>query len=308
MRHVFGKTRVIVVVLVALAAVTQGDAATVVVPNAFASAEGNFFHDGGPVPVRVMQIYDASQFASLSGPFFITGLSFRPDTIPGPSGPRSLTSQIYASTSSRSVAGLSTTFAENTGADNTLVFNGTQTWSTANLPAPGNTRQFDIVQPLSTPFLYDPRAGNLVLDFQISGAAGSAIRRDAVSGNATVNFVASVGSATAPTGNVLGFGFVTEFTVEPVPYAAGDFDEDGVVDAADYVVWRKGLGPAYTQNDYNVWRANFGRAAGSGATLGSANGAVVPEPATQLLAMFALLVLGRLWKVPPMLRRQLSYC
>jgi hypothetical protein len=40
------------------------------------------------------------------------------------SGPRSLTLQIYASTTSRSVAGLSTTFAENLGANNTLVFDG----------------------------------------------------------------------------------------------------------------------------------------------------------------------------------------
>jgi hypothetical protein len=188
-----------------------------VVPNALASAEGNFFHDGGPVPVRVMQIYDASQFASLSEPFLITGLTFRPDTIPGPSGPRSLTLQIYASTTSRSVAGLSATFANNIGTDNTLVFDGTQTWSTANLSAPGNTSEFDIVQTLTTPFLYDPRAGNLVLDFQISSAGGSLIRRDAVSGDLTVNFVASVGSATATTGNVLGFGFVTQFTVQQVP-------------------------------------------------------------------------------------------
>ena len=35
----------------------------------------------------------------------------------------------------------------------------------------------------------------------------------------------------------------------------GDFNNDGTVDAADYVVWRKGLGTIYTQDDYNVWRA-----------------------------------------------------
>jgi hypothetical protein len=99
---------------------------------------------------------------------------------------------------------------------------------------------------------------------------------------------------------------VLHITLAPEEIIGGDFNEDGVVDAADYVVWRKGLGAIYTQNDYNVWRSNFGRAAGSGATLGSANGAVVPEPATQLLAMSALLVLGRLWKMPSMPRRQLS--
>ena len=38
----------------------------------------------------------------------------------------------------------------------------------------------------------------------------------------------------------------------------GDYSGNGIVDAADYVVWRKGLGTTYTQNDYNVWRAHFG--------------------------------------------------
>jgi hypothetical protein len=44
-----------------------------------------------------------------------------------------------------------------------------------------------------------------------------AIRRDAVMGDPTVNFVAALDFATAPTGNVLGFGFVTQFTVRPIP-------------------------------------------------------------------------------------------
>ena len=46
---------------------------------------------------------------------------------------------------------------------------------------------------------------------------------------------------------------------------AGDYNSNGVVDAADYVVWRKGLGTTYTQADYDVWRAHFGQTAGSGA-------------------------------------------
>ena len=45
---------------------------------------------------------------------------------------------------------------------------------------------------------------------------------------------------------------------------AGDFNLNGVVDAADYAVWRKGLGTTYSQSDYDVWRANFGQTAASG--------------------------------------------
>ena len=49
---------------------------------------------------------------------------------------------------------------------------------------------------------------------------------------------------------------------EPVP---GDYNQNGTVDAADYVVWRNGVGTTYTQGDYDVWRAHFGQTAGSGA-------------------------------------------
>src|SRR5690606_29383320 len=73
----------------------------------------------------------------------------------------------------------------------------------------------------------------------------------------------------------------------------GDFNDDGSVDAADYVVWRKNAGTTNTlPNDggipgaigtahYDLWRANFGQSGGSEA--GSAG--VVPEPASWLLAV-----------------------
>jgi hypothetical protein len=59
--------------------------------------------------------------------------------------------------------------------------------------------------------------------------------------------------------------------IEAVP---GDYNGNGVVDAADYVLWRNGgplqndATPGIQPEDYNVWRANFGRiAAGSGASV-----------------------------------------
>jgi hypothetical protein len=45
---------------------------------------------------------------------------------------------------------------------------------------------------------------------------------------------------------------------------AGDFNNNGAVDAADYVVWREGLGAKYTQNDFDVWRTNFGKTVNAG--------------------------------------------
>ena len=50
----------------------------------------------------------------------------------------------------------------------------------------------------------------------------------------------------------------------PIP---GDFNHDGTVDAADYVVWRKTDGD--DQPGYNTWRANFGQPAGSGSGAGA---------------------------------------
>jgi len=65
---------------------------------------------------------------------------------------------------------------------------------------------------------------------------------------------------------------------------AGDFNHDNKVDAADYVVWRKGLGTTHVQGDYDVWRSNFG-AVGAGSGSGVELGAAVPEPTS--LALFA---------------------
>jgi hypothetical protein len=70
----------------------------------------------------------------------------------------------------------------------------------------------------------------------------------------------------------------------------GDFNQDGTVDAADYVVWRNGLGTTYTQDDYDAWRANFGTSllAGSGAAIPSAEPLpAIPEPSTLMIACIA---------------------
>jgi hypothetical protein len=76
---------------------------------------------------------------------------------------------------------------------------------------------------------------------------------------------------------------------EPVP---GDYNQNGSVDAADYVVWRNGVGTTYAQGDYDVWHAHFGRTAGSGAARPSAEplSAAVPEPATFTLLIMAMVV------------------
>ena len=79
----------------------------------------------------------------------------------------------------------------------------------------------------------------------------------------------------------------------------GDYNDNDVVDAADYVVWRDNLNTTNAlpndptpgmvdQSDYNLWRANFGNTAGPG--LGSAT---VPEPTCLGLALFAVGIVAR---------------
>ena len=65
----------------------------------------------------------------------------------------------------------------------------------------------------------------------------------------------------------------------------GDYNGNGIVDAADYTVWRDGLGAKFTQAYFDVWKANFGKTAGSGSGAGA--NAAVPEPSTLVLLMFA---------------------
>lgn len=77
------------------------------------------------------------------------------------------------------------------------------------------------------------------------------------------------------------FRLVTEIP-EGVP---GDFNQDGKVDAADYVLWRKNGGSA---EDYNLWRQHFGEMAMPGGGAGSGHSAV-PEPAAGLVLSSAVM-------------------
>jgi len=202
---------------------TQLRAQTIIVPNELAENDGNTYSttpsgtdNNG---TRVMYMHDASQFQALSRPAYLTGIALRPDQNPGPSGPRTGVFKLYVSTSRRSIDQFSTRFADNIGADNTLVFDGTTTLTTANQPGPGNTRQFDQLFPFSTPFLYDPTAGNLVVDLQIFQGQGQAIRFDAVLGSPVVKDAFASGNSTATIGQ-FGEAPVAQLTFEPAPLVA----------------------------------------------------------------------------------------
>jgi hypothetical protein len=86
--------------------------------------------------------------------------------------------------------------------------------------------------------------------------------------------------------------------VPPPAALPGDYNSNGAVDAADYVLWRDG-GPLMNEVadpgsvsavDYTEWRARFGTTPAPGQAFGSA---AVPEPASLLLIAAAVPCLNR---------------
>jgi hypothetical protein len=71
----------------------------------------------------------------------------------------------------------------------------------------------------------------------------------------------------------------------------GDYDGNGVVDAGDYVWWRKNDGGA---DGYNTWRTNFGR---TGAAAAGAAVASVPEPMSEMILAFGAVIFAT-WVAP----------
>jgi len=83
---------------------------------------------------------------------------------------------------------------------------------------------------------------------------------------------------------------LSTFGITLVP---GDYDHDGLVTAADYVLWRKNSG---SSAGYDIWRAHFGQTAGSGS--GSSTNANVPEPGSFMMLVLAIssCFQGRRWR------------
>ena len=81
----------------------------------------------------------------------------------------------------------------------------------------------------------------------------------------------------------------------------GDYNYNGSVDAADYILWRKNVQPlpnnevvtigTTESGDYTEWRSRFGNPPGSGAgaSAGGSASSAVPEPASGLLLLVAAL-------------------
>jgi hypothetical protein len=81
---------------------------------------------------------------------------------------------------------------------------------------------------------------------------------------------------------------------QPAPLLAGDYNSNNVVDAGDYVVFRKyfntnhvlpndAIGGTIGSAQYTQWRSNFGKPSGSGTSITS-----IPEPSALLLLLVGI--------------------
>jgi T5SS/PEP-CTERM-associated repeat protein len=139
---------------------------------------------------------------------------------------------------------------------------------------------------------FTPGAGDT---FQILTAAGG------------ITGTLNLATAPALTG---GMRWNLDFTQNAVVLSVvttGDYNGNGIVDAADYVVWRNLLGQSSAglaadgdgsgnvdAADYGIWRSHFG------SVVGTASGAVaaVPEPAVWALLTISLLLSPRRYRQP----------
>jgi hypothetical protein len=197
--------------------------ADIVVPNSAALTEGNGTQDFPfSQATRYQQVFSAAEFASLGGPVLITGMTLRPDAAGSAFSKTIADLQINLSTTSQSPDGLSTTFASNVGADDTIVFDGSLTLATAFTGPVGGPKNFDIGIGF-TPFLYDPSAGNLLLDVRNASPTSITQQLDAVnvSGDGVSRTYTQGIAITSPTANFAdSSGLVVRFTTATVPEAS----------------------------------------------------------------------------------------
>ena len=213
-------------VLVWASAGMKTTAQTVVVPRIMQGAEGNFYScypfDVGIYnfkSMRYQQVYAAYEFMDVAGPVLITRIGFRPDGRYGWTFDEVLPNlQINLSTTTAGPDALSTTFAANIGADDTMVYSGPLHISSQFSGPSGGPMDFDIQITLTTPFLYDPSAGNLLLDIRNIGGGTLYTPFDAHSGlGDSTSCVYSWGTDSVQDpagydGGIVSFGLVTQFT------------------------------------------------------------------------------------------------
>ncbi len=157
----------------------------------------------------------------------------------------------------------------------------------------GQTVSFDgldlaVMLNLAAYFEGEAQAGLVTLILEQTNATGTA--------DATF-WSSEAGASLAPR-------LVVDAVLASVAPLVGDYNDDGIVDAADYTVWRDSLGQSGSglaadgdgdgtvdADDYDLWKAHYGESTGGGSLAGTAT---VPEPTgLALLVVGSLILLAR---------------
>ncbi len=155
--------RLLVLGVVGLAALEGRSAAVLdVVPQVNTTTPGGGYSASLSQVFRFQQLYPAHEFPPV--PIRITSLSWRrfnTETFQNASGQY----RFKLSTTSKTESTLGSVFDQNIGPDETIVFDGT--WTVSSMTTQTNPPYpFEMVLNLTTPFVYDPTKGNLLVEHQ----------------------------------------------------------------------------------------------------------------------------------------------
>lgn len=139
-----------------------------VVPNDLTVTQGdtgNLFPLFSQKPIRYQQVFEKAQFSRFAtGGEMIDSIAFRAHSPGKPFTGAVQNLEVRLSTTPKTPDALNSTFAANVGRDETLVFSGPLSVTANNSSTPETANTFDILVRFTTPFRFDPAAGNLLID------------------------------------------------------------------------------------------------------------------------------------------------
>ncbi len=205
------------IALLLLASIRSGQAAEIkiVSPQAYQNREGEGWAENCCPPFRHQQVFPAADFAALGNrPHWVVRYTWRPDqSLTNPLTVQLPDQEVRLSTTQRHPNTLSLRFADNFGSDVTQFYRGRVIpVAEAQSPGPGPRPFYRTDFPAGvTPFLYDPRRGNLLFDV-ISWQGESPARADLAP-----IFTALYAEPAAATQGDRNWAAIFQFTFIPMP-------------------------------------------------------------------------------------------
>lgn len=196
----------------AVAVLTVTNVSTIVVHPGYAQQDAGAGSSTLLDNIRLQEVYSSALFPP--GQILITELRWRPSAAGHPSSTVISDLQLNLSTTTIQPGHLSATFGNNLGPDDTVVFHGSLSVTSAFTGPVNGPKDFDIVVRLTTPFPYDPSAGNLLVDVRnFSGSTVSAVDAgspaDGLVSRAFALGATSTVGGPAPGADVLQIGYST---------------------------------------------------------------------------------------------------